>query len=100
MARAVTKATRNQTVTSAVLSSHAKARISGNPGLKKGTKLKKANRNEDRLRLDIAYLNGLVYKIERRTDIDVDEVQACVSKEATEAVSLLREREAFWKLMG
>ena len=63
-------------------------------------KLKKGNRNEERLKQDIAYLHNLVNRIEKRTDIEVDEVQAGVTKEADEALSLLKDREAFWKMIG
>ena len=92
LAMAAAKATKTQAVTKAVLTTHAEA---------KKAKMKKSggSRNKERLRSDIVYLHSLANKIERRTDIDEDKVQALVSREANAALSMLKEREEFWKLV-
>ncbi len=95
LAMAAAKATKTKSVTNIVLTTHAEAKALASHA----AKMKKASRNKERLRSDILYLHSLAKKIERRTDIDEDKVQATVSKEATEALTMLKEREAFWHLM-
>lgn len=91
LAMAAAKATKTQAVTKAVLTTHAEA--------KKAKMKKSGSRNKERLRSDIVYLHSLASKIERRTDIDEDKVQALVSREANAALTMLKEREEFWKLV-
>lgn len=78
----------------AVLTAHAERKAAST-----GPKMKKSSRNKERLRSDIVYLHSLSKKIERRTDIEVDKVQATVSKEAQEALSMLKDRQLFWQLL-
>jgi uncharacterized protein YlxW (UPF0749 family) len=62
-------------------------------------KVRTNSKVQDRLRSDKAYLSKLVKKIQKRTDIDNDEVQKNVSKEAKEVLGFLKEREIFWDQM-
>ena len=98
LAQAASKASQRRAVAQRVVAIHAAA-ISDVASASK-VKNRKVNRDKERLRSDIAYLHGLAQKIERRTDIDEDEVQARVRRETSEAVTLLKERQIFWSLCG